>query len=85
MQKRGSAQTKHAFLQCTVQFHIIAPDSVVYNIVALYAPDGDNAYYLNTIHGKARQTDCDFQILIGDFNVSIDPWVDRFYLLTNQF
>ena len=36
----------------TIQFELTSPDGEVYNIVAIYAPDGNNATYWTTIHNK---------------------------------
>ena len=68
----------------TVKFYVIAPEGVVYYIVALYAPDGDNDNYFNNKHGKVKQTNSDFQILIGDFNVMLDQSLDRFKYKTDN-
>ena len=34
----------------TLQFDLTSTDGVVYNIVAIYAPDGNNATYWTTLH-----------------------------------
>ena len=44
----------------------------LFTILAIYAPDGDNANYFKTIDGKVKNTESDYQIFIGDFNVTLD-------------
>ena len=60
----------------TLQFDLISPDGVLYNIVAIYAPDGSNATYWTELHDKMDKKKFK-QILIGDFNVTLDPYLDR--------
>ena len=36
----------------TLQFDLTSPDGVLYNIVAIYAPDGSNATYWTELHDK---------------------------------
>ena len=63
--------------QNTVQFDLISPDMTTYNIVALYAPDGqEGANYWTSLHEKIG-TGNPNQILIGDFNVTLDPYLDK--------
>ena len=44
--------------------------------MAIYAPDGSNATYWTELHDKTDQKKFK-QILIGDFNVTFDPYLDR--------
>ena len=49
----------------------------IYNIVAIYAPDGqEGADYWASLHDKIG-TGNTHQILIGDFNVTLDPYLDK--------
>ena len=57
----------------TLMFDLTSPDEVVYNIVAIYAPDGNNATYWTTLHNLMDRPKLK-QILIGDFNVTLDPY-----------
>ena len=61
----------------TVQFDLIAPDMTTYNIVAIYAPSkGDEGHkYWSTLHPKLHTKNPN-QLLIGDFNVTLDPYLD---------
>ena len=65
----------------TLKFDLTSPDGTKYNIVAIYAPDGNNATYWTTLHKKLINGPRTKQILIGDFNVTLDPYLDR----TNYF
>ena len=68
----------------TVQFDLISPDMTVYNIIALYAPDGQQgANYWSSLHEKIYTSNPN-QILIGDFNVTLDPYLDKTEYSTDQ-
>ena len=68
----------------TVQFDLISPDMTVYNIVALYAPDGqEGANYWSSLHNKIYTTNPN-QLLIGDFNVTLDPYLDKTEYITDS-
>ena len=54
----------------------------MYDIVAIYAPDGDNHNYFTTTHGDITNNQSDYQILIGDFAITPDPLIDRIGYLT---
>ena len=60
----------------TLQFDLKPPSGVVYNIVAIYAPDGNNTTYWTKLYTKMDRPKPK-QILIGDFNVTLDPYLDR--------
>ena len=62
----------------TVQFDLIAPDMTIYSIVAIYAPSkGDEGpKYWSTLHPKLHTKNPN-QLLIGDFNVTLDPYLDK--------
>ena len=61
----------------TIQFDLNSPDGMVYNVVAIYTPDGErNAPYWTTLHGLLTRKHSK-QILIGDFNTTLDPILDR--------
>ena len=62
----------------TVQFDLISPDMTIYNIVAIYAPcKGDEGpKYWSALHKKIYTTNPN-QLLIGDFNVTLDPYLDK--------
>ena len=60
----------------TLQFDLTSPDGVVHNVVAIYAPDGNNATYWTRLYIKMDKPKPK-QILIGDFNVILDPYLDR--------
>ena len=59
----------------TLQFDLTSPDGVVYNIVAIYAPDGNNATYWTTLHNRLIEGPNPKQILI-DYNVTLDLYLD---------
>ena len=60
-----------------IQFDLTSPDGMVYNIVAIYAPDGDiNVQYWATLYGQLARKPTK-QILIGEFNTTLDPVLDR--------
>jgi len=59
----------------TLQFDLTSPDGVLYNIVAIYAPNGNNATYWTTLHRLIYKPKLK-QILIGDFIVTLDPYLD---------
>ena len=61
----------------TVQFDLISPDGTIYNIVAIYAPNGDNTY-CTELQEKVTNKDGNYQILIGDFNTTMqDRWAQK--------
>ena len=60
----------------TLQFDLTSPSGVVYNVVAIYAPDGYEATYWTRLYTKMDRPKPK-QILIGDFNVTLDPYLDR--------
>jgi exonuclease III len=62
----------------TLKFDLVSPDVMIYNIVAIYAPDGNNATYWTTLHRKLNEKPNNYQILIGDYNVTLDPILDRY-------
>ena len=63
--------------QNTVQFDLISPDMTIYNIVALYAPDGqEGANYWASLHEQIGTGNSN-QMLIGAFNVTLDPYLDK--------
>ena len=61
----------------TLQFDAIGPDGTIYNIVAIYAPSGNNSDYFKTVHNKTTISDNKYQILIGDLNLTLNPELDR--------
>ena len=60
-----------------IQFDVISPNNTTYNIVAIYAPNNqkDNFDFLKSLPGKIKKED--FQILIGDYNTTLDPILDK--------
>ena len=71
-------------IENTVQFDLISPDMTVYNIVAIYAPDGnEGAKYWSALHNKVYTTNPN-QLLIGDFNVTLDPYLDKTEYLSDN-
>jgi exonuclease III len=63
---------------------MISPDEVVYNIVAIYAPDGNNSTDWTALHNKLVKKPRTRQILIGDYNTTLDPILDRYNYLTDN-
>ena len=61
----------------TLQFDAIGPDGTIYNIVAIYAPSVNNLGYFNNLHNEITVKDYIYQILIGDFNITLNPELDR--------
>ena len=61
----------------TLQFDAVSPDGTIYNIIAIYAPDGNNAPYFKKIHEQIQIQKNHYQILIGDFNLTLNPELDR--------
>ena len=60
----------------TLQFDLTSPDGVLYKIVAIYAPDGNNVTYWTRLYNLMDKHKPK-QIIIGDFNVTLDPYLDR--------
>ena len=62
-----------------IQFNVISPDNTIYNIVAIYAPNKiqDNLNFLKSLPGKLKNDEEKYQILIGDFNTTLDSTLDR--------
>ena len=62
-----------------IQFDILSPDNTVYNIVAIYAPNSvqNNLELFMFLTGKFKKEEDDFQILIGDYNTTLDPLLDK--------
>ena len=61
----------------TLQFDAISPDGTIYNIVVIQAPEGNNSGYFNNLHREITTKDNTYQILIGDFNLTLNPELDR--------
>ena len=62
-----------------IQFDVISPDNTIYNIVNIYAPNNqkDNLGFFKSLPGKIKKADDYFQILIGDYNTTLDPNLDK--------
>ena len=62
-----------------LQFDILSPDNTVYNIVAIYAPNKvqENFQFFKSLPGKLKKEEDDFQILIGEYNTTLDPLLDK--------
>ena len=62
-----------------IQFDILSPDNTTYNIVAIYAPNSiqDNLKFFKSLPGMIKKEEDDFQILIGDYNTTLDPKLDK--------
>jgi hypothetical protein len=60
----------------TLKFDLVSPDVMIYNIVAIYAPDGNNATYWTTLHRKLNEKPNNYQILIGYYKDTLDPILD---------
>ena len=68
---------KHLDKFNTVQFDLIALNWEVYTIVAIYITVGqENAEYWASLHDKIS-IDNKHQVLIGDFNVTLNPNLDK--------
>ena len=61
----------------TLQFDLNSLGGEVYNIVAVYAPDGYTATYWTQLHKKLTGRSRQKQLIIGDFNTTLDPILDR--------
>ena len=81
-----SSNLKLLDLADTIQFDLTSPDGMVYNIVAIYAPDGNkyNYIYWTSLDGKLAGKPRNKQILIGDYNTTLDPVLDRSNYLTSN-
>ena len=53
-------------------------------MVLVYAPDGNKATYWTTLHNRLAKKPKPKQILIGDFNVTLDPVLDRSNYITDN-
>ena len=62
-----------------IQFDILSPNNTIYNIVAIYAPNSvqNNLNFFKSLPGKLKKDEDDFQILIGDYNTTLDPLLDK--------
>ena len=60
----------------TLQFDLKSPSGVMYNVVAIYAPDKEGATYWTKLYENMERPKSK-QILIGDYNVTLDPYLDR--------
>ena len=52
-------------------------DEYSYCIANIYAPNEDSPQFFRNIFNKIREMDCVFQIIGGDFNVALNPELDR--------
>ena len=61
-----------------LQFDVLSPDNIVYNVIAVYAPNKiqDNLHFFKSLPGKLKKEE-DFQIIIGDYNTTLDPILDK--------
>ena len=66
----------------TLQFDLNAPDSFIYNVVAIYAPNGDDSTYWINLQQKVATMSEPNQILI-DFNTTLDPHLESTIKLIN--
>ena len=77
-----SSNLKLLDLTNTIQFDLNSPDGMVYNVVEMYAPDGErNAPYWATLHGLLKRKHSK-EILIG--NSTSDPILDRYNYSTDN-
>ena len=61
----------------TLRFDLTTPGGEKFSLVAIYAPDGtDNAYWTQ-LHKKLEEKPREKQILMGDFNTTLNPDLDR--------
>ena len=60
----------------TLQFDLKSPSGIMYNVVAIYAPDNKGATYWTELYEYMEKSN-PRQILIGDYNVTLDPCLDR--------
>ena len=72
----------------TIIFDLVNSDNKRLIIASVYAPsDADNQYYFETVENclQDRAVNSDYQILVGDFNTTLDYNRDRLnYSKTND-
>ena len=61
-----------------LQFDVLTPDNIVYNVIAVYAPNKvqDNFNFFKSLPGKLKKGE-EFQIIIDDYNTTLDPILDK--------
>ena len=67
----------------TVQFDLKAPDNIIYNIVCVYAPRANDPKYLSDLHKMVYSSKGEHQMIIGDFNTTLNPHLDKVNYLTD--
>ena len=62
-----------------IKFDILSPNNTIYNIVAIYAPNSvqNNLNFFKSLPGKLKKEEDDFHILIGDYNTTLNPKLDK--------
>ena len=61
----------------TLRFDLTTPGGEKFSLVAIYAPDGtDNAYWTQ-LNKKLEEKPREKQIVMGDFNTTLNPDLDR--------
>ena len=67
----------------TIQFDLKSPDNTIYNMVCVYAPRSNDPKYWTELHRKVYTSKGDLQIIIGDFNTTLDPHLDKVNYMTD--
>ena len=61
----------------TIQFDLKAPDNTIYNLVCVYAPRANDPKYWTDLHKRVYTSKGKHQMIIGDFNTTLDPHLDK--------
>ena len=67
----------------TLSFNITCPDMTIISIKAVYAPSADSPSYWNMIYDTIISKPIDHKLIIGDFNVTINHFLDSKGYLTD--
>ena len=61
----------------TLAFDFICPDITVIHIIACYAPsDRDNPVYWNAVYDNYMESESEYKMILGDYNVTLNHRVD---------